>query len=277
VEDILCEYEDYLPLTVRQIFYRLVAAHGYEKTERAYERLAEHLVRARRARLIEFDDIRDDGIVIYSPDWYSDVQDFHEQTAERARRYQVDRQAGQAYRIELWSEAAGMAPQLARVANVYSIPVYSSGGFSSLSAVRQVVDRACERYRPTVLLHVGDHDPSGEAIFTTIAEDVVAFFEEDKVLASQEIIPVRVALTADQIAEFGLPTSPAKNTDSRSNGWAGSGTCQLESLPPDDLARLVEDAIKALFDIKLLNHVLERESVDRAELLGLPRGDGGAP
>jgi hypothetical protein len=48
-------------------------------------------------------------------------------------------------------------------------------------------------------------------------------------------------------------------------------------LPPDDLARLVEDAIKALFDIKLLNHVLERESVDRAELLGLPRGDGGAP
>ena len=36
------EYEDYLPLTIRQIFYRLVGAHEYEKTERAYERLIEH-------------------------------------------------------------------------------------------------------------------------------------------------------------------------------------------------------------------------------------------
>ena len=39
VEAVLDEYADYLPLTVRQIFYRLVGAYGYEKTERAYARL----------------------------------------------------------------------------------------------------------------------------------------------------------------------------------------------------------------------------------------------
>ena len=39
VRAILDEYRAYLPLTVRQIFYRLVCAHDYEKTEQAYERL----------------------------------------------------------------------------------------------------------------------------------------------------------------------------------------------------------------------------------------------
>ena len=49
VRGVLDEYEDYLPLTIRQIFYRLVGAHNYEKTEHAYARLCEHLNRARRA------------------------------------------------------------------------------------------------------------------------------------------------------------------------------------------------------------------------------------
>ena len=60
VRGVLDEYEDYLPLAIRQIFYRLVGAHGYEKTEQAYGRLCEHLNRARRSRLISMDVIRDD-------------------------------------------------------------------------------------------------------------------------------------------------------------------------------------------------------------------------
>ena len=67
VRGVLDEYEDYLPLTIRQIFYRLVGAHSYEKTEQAYGRLCEHLNRARRARLISMDVIRDDGGTILAP------------------------------------------------------------------------------------------------------------------------------------------------------------------------------------------------------------------
>jgi hypothetical protein len=61
VDLVLAEYVDHLPLTLRQIFYRLVGAYAYEKTEQAYERLCEHLNRARRARRISMDVIRDDG------------------------------------------------------------------------------------------------------------------------------------------------------------------------------------------------------------------------
>ena len=43
VQAILVEYAAYLPLTVRQIFYRLVGVHDYPKTERAYKNLGEML------------------------------------------------------------------------------------------------------------------------------------------------------------------------------------------------------------------------------------------
>ena len=62
VHGVLEEYRKYLPLTCRQVFYRLVGAHGYDKTERAYSRLCETLNRARRAGHIPFPVIRDDGM-----------------------------------------------------------------------------------------------------------------------------------------------------------------------------------------------------------------------
>src|SRR5690348_4235521 len=61
VKSVLSEYSAQLPMTARQIFYRLVGAYGYPKTERDYKNLCEKLVRARRAQLIDFADIRDDG------------------------------------------------------------------------------------------------------------------------------------------------------------------------------------------------------------------------
>lgn len=274
VAEVIDEYVDHLPLTVRQIFYRLVANHGYEKTELAYNRLAEALVRARRARIIPFSHIRDDGVVIYSPDFYEGVQAFWDDTGRRIREYRRDRQQGQDHRLELWCEAAGMAPQLAIVADEYSIPVYSSGGFSSLTAVRMIVERARRRDTPTVLLHVGDFDPSGESIFEAMATDADAFLVEDRILANQRIEAVRVALTAAQVADYALPTAPAKTTDSRSATWRGE-TCQLEALAPDQLAHVVRAEIERWFDRRLLDAVIQNEEHDQDHLLrALPRGDG---
>jgi hypothetical protein len=76
VRAVLGEYEDYLPLTIRQIFYRLVGKHRYEKTEQAYENLAGHLNRARRARLISFAVIRDDTSVVSEPDHWTGAAQF---------------------------------------------------------------------------------------------------------------------------------------------------------------------------------------------------------
>jgi hypothetical protein len=265
VDQVLAEFEEYLPLTVRQIFYRLVGEHGYEKTEAAYARLAECLVRARRAQLVSFDVIRDDGPVTYSSRWHDGPEDFWDETGRRINEYRRNRQARQEQYVELWCEAAGMAPQLAMVADEYSVPVFSAGGFASLTAVRLIANRAVGRLVPTVLLHVGDFDPSGESIFTAIAEDAAAFVAEDRLIGTQRIDAVRVALTEEQVYTYDLATARPKETDSRSPSWVG-GTCQLEALAPDVLAEVVDSAIASYFDDDLLDLQIRAEQADKIEL-----------
>lgn len=272
VKSVLVEYQDHLPLTVRQIFYRLVGAHGYPKTDQAYNALADMLVRARRARMIDFDAIRDDGVVTVPRHQYGSVEDFHDETADRIRGYRRDRLEGQPVRLELWAEAAGMIHQLDRVASRYSAPVYSAGGFGSLTANYEIARRALDRTVPTVLLHVGDFDPSGVSIFEAATEDAALFVEQDRVIENLEIRPVRVALTADQVDEFDLPTAPPKKSDGRSAGWKGE-TCQLEALAPDQLAEIITAAIEDHLDLGIYRQVLAQEDLDRAELLALPSGE----
>lgn len=271
ISTVLDEYEDHLPLTVRQIFYRLVGQYKYEKTEKAYARLAEVLVRARRARLIPFAAIRDDGVVTLANAFYAGVAHFHDETGRRARAYRRDRQAGQPQYIELWCEAGGMLQQLARVASQYSVPVYSCCGFNSLTANYAVGDRALRRDVPTTILHVGDFDPSGESIFDAMTEDAAAFVEADRVFLPQRIDPVRVALTAEQVSIFELPTAPPKELQQGRQKWAGA-TCQLEALAPDDLAAIVAEAIEHELRFDVYQDQIEIERIDRAQLLGLPRG-----
>jgi hypothetical protein len=270
VQAVLAEYERQLPLTVRQAFYRLVGAYGFEKTDAAYERLGNLLVRARRARLIPFECIRDDSVIAYSARWHSGPEEFWDDAVRRARRYRRDRQAGQPVRVELWCESAGMAPQLARVADNYSVPVFSSGGFSSLTAVRLIANRALSRDVPTVLLHVGDLDPSGESIFGAMAADAAAFVEADRVILPQRVEAVRVALTREQAERYALPSAPPKNPGAN---WTG-GACQLEALAPDILAVIVREAIEERLDLDMLADEVEQEGVDRRDLLlALPSGD----
>jgi hypothetical protein len=265
VQEVLFDYDDYLPLSVRQIFYRLVASYDYPKTENAYANLCEYLVRARRARIIPFDSIRDDGIVVDGNDYYGSVADFMDAKQREARAYTRDRLEGQDCGIELWCEAVGMLNQLARTTAKYSVRVYSSGGFNSLTAIRAVVDRAVERPRNTVILHVGDYDPSGDSIFQAFAADAKAFFDIDKITLSQHIDVRRIALTPDQVAIYGLVTAPAKKSDGRSATWKGE-TCQLEALTPPELAEIVEDAIQDEIDFDTYQQQVRLEHADRIEL-----------
>jgi hypothetical protein len=92
VKTVLAEYRDQLPLTLGQIFYRLVGAYEYEKTEKAYKRLTEAMDKARRARLIRMDDIRDDGFTSQLSLYFHDVDDFFDDVRSMAEDLRLDRQ-----------------------------------------------------------------------------------------------------------------------------------------------------------------------------------------
>jgi hypothetical protein len=231
------------------------------------------------ARRIPFDAIRDDGASVMQSRHYADEEDFWRHVREQAQNFELNKLTNQNVDVRIYCEAAGMMPQISRVSSRYSVPVYSCSGFDSLTAkydlVQDIASAFTYRGRRTVVLHLGDYDPSGENIFDVIAEDVHAFLIS--------IIPhkhpgdvalfKRVALTPELIREHNLPTAPAKRTDSRSKRWGGRETCQLEALPPDVLANVITHEIESYLNPNLLaarreDEVPTRRKISRA----LPAG-----
>lgn len=268
VLSVLEEYQAYWPLTVRQVFYRMVGAYGYDKSERAYKKLAHHMANARRARIIPFEAIRDDGVTRYPIEHFEDHDGFLRHVRELGKNYTRDKLASQDWHVEVWCEAAGMLPQLQRVASQYSIQCRSSGGFDSLTAKKDLADRLCGTWKPNAILHLGDYDPSGLSIFDSVAEDVEAFVLADQPHGFIKTKFERIALTFEQVKEFDLPTAPAKTSDSRARTWQG-GTCQLEALPPNVIADILEAAILGFIDEDQLADDHEQQEHDRMLISGL--------
>jgi len=272
-KQILEEYRDHLPLTARQIFYRMVATYGYPKTEKAATNLGEHLTRARRAEMIPFDHIRDDGIAVMAQAHYADENSFYKHIHDEGKSYKRDKLARQKMDVRVYCEAAGMMPQLERVCEPYSIPVYSCSGFDSVSAKYQLKEACWRAYtyqgRRTVILHLGDYDPSGESIFNDgLVEDIYAFLERDVPHKQPNEVAVfeRVALRAGHIERFNLPTTPPKDSDSRTKNWQGAATCQLEALPPDVLAGLLDATIKTYLNLAVYERDLKAEEEERRRI-----------
>jgi hypothetical protein len=258
---VLEHYVGQLPLTIRQIFYILVGRHSFEKTEKAYDRLAELLNKARRASLVDMQAIRDDGFVHRQPDCFDSAAAFLAAVARTAEDLRLDRQRGQPRRLVLWAEASGMVPQLVRLADPFGIDVCSSGGFDSLTDKHRIAELWAENRQPTTILHIGDHDPSGVHCFSSLAEDIEAFAEH----YGGDVEFARLAVTPDQAKQYQLQSAPPKATDRRR--FDGQETYQVEALDPRDLAEIARHAIETRLDRALYEGVLVEERRARQDVL----------
>jgi len=258
VNDILDDNRDILPLTLRQIFYMLVSNHAYDKTEKAYKRLCENMNRARRAKLVSMSSIRDDGLTqLGSRGWASEAE-LVDGFKSAAEHFTLDRQAGQDLKLFIWCEAAGMAPQLASAVDEYQVPVYSSGGFDSVTTKHSIA-RRFSRAGNALVFHLGDHDPSGVHMFSSLDEDLQAFLEH----YGGDVEMVRLAVTPEQVDRMDLPTAPPKRTDNRS--FEGE-TTQCEAIPPRTLREIVREAVRDRLDMDAYNATLEEEIEIRERL-----------
>lgn len=261
-------------LTARQIFYRLVARFAFPKDEKAYGRLCENLVKARRAQMIRFHEIRDDKTDELGGDWgYSDTGEFWDGLRKSANRYRRPLREGQADEIELWCEARGMGPSLNRVATKYGVPVYATGGFPGVTVTHAMAQRVLaneENEQATIFLHLGDYDPSGEAIYEAMRDDVRAFVAGhlggSLADADATFKAIRIGLTEEQVLEHRFETAPPKKSDGRTPGWEAKGNygaVQLEAVETDLLRDWAEAAILEHTDLDLLEESRERSEGER--------------
>ena len=142
-----------------------------------------------------------------------------------------------------------MVPQIERIADPYGISVQSAGGFDSLTCKHDLALKLGE-WPAVEILHIGDYDPSGAHIFSSLAEDVQALARD--LGKAGKLMFSRLVVTRRQIDELRLPTAPPKETDRRS--FNDTETVQAEAIPPDVLARIVQNAI----DQRQLRHLPRR-------------------
>lgn len=250
-------------ITLRQLFYLMVVRFNYSKTERAYKRLCEMMNRARRAGVVDMADIRDDGLDIHSPDGWNSRDEFLDSWESAAGDFKYHRQAGQAMRLVVWCETQGMAPQLARAVEEFGVGVRSSGGFDSLTSKHNFAAGVAALDVPTVVLHIGDRDPSGEHIHMSLYDDLSAFVYGFGA-PHDWLRLVRVAVTAEQVASMNLPTAPPKPTDNRS--FSGLAT-QAEAIPPSELRRIIREEVRGRMDRDIYAKTLREEEAERGALV----------
>jgi hypothetical protein len=241
-----------ITMTLRQVFYRLVAEVVLPNRTNAYNRLARLSAKARRDGW--FPRLLDQGRRIERPLYFAGPD------AARAwlvDHYRLDRTAGQPWSVYVGAEKATLLPQLEEWFDDRGIPVFSLRGYSGQELVTDVTNDIMVSRRPSVLLYAGDFDPSGQDIDRDFVRRVGCF---DKV--------ERIALTADQLE--GLPVQLGKADDPRSAGFIAEHgrlvQVELEALDPTDLHAMYEAALADYWDPVAFGHVLGDEDRDRGQL-----------
>lgn len=263
IHEILDLYEDLKPLTVRQVFYIMVARYGRPKTEAEVTRIGNVVKLMRKSGRMSFDDIRDDGFIEDVPFGYLGAADFYASVRASAAAFRLNRQLGQRRVVELWCEAAGMVPQLVRVAEPLGVPVYCGGGQWSVTGQYQAGARIAERAVPTKVLFISDLDMHGLDIYNKQRKEATQFAEDLGGVVEPEFS--RIALTAEQVEHLGLLKAPHRPPKG-ARGWPLGYYAQAEAIPPTELPGLVRGALEGVLDMEALRRTKRLEKRLRNEV-----------
>lgn len=167
-------------------------------------------------------------------------------------------------------------PRITRVAEEFSVPVYSGAGFDGLKAKRATAARARTRSLPTVALQIGDLDTSGKEIYVAHAEDAIAWANHRGVVLPQHegglaavndhaddhadkpfLIFARLALTTQQANDHDLLDA--------------DGKAEVDGLPVHVLDTLIRDGINHLHVPARREALLQLEQQERERLPKLIR------
>lgn len=261
--EIITEYQGQgFTLTLRQLYYQFVSRDLLENRQQEYKRLGSIINDARLAGMIDWDAIEDRTRNLKTvPSWGSPEAII----AAVAEQYQEDRWSGQEYRPEVWIEKDALIGVIEPVCERYRVPYFACRGYTSQSeqyAAGKRFRSAQRRGLTPIVLHLGDHDPSGLDM-TRDNADRLAMFARDNVEVR------RLALNWPQIEEFDPPPNPAKETDSRSGPYIdqfGPSSWELDALEPTVIDGLIEFELESLLDRAQWEATAETEDRNR-ELL----------
>jgi len=249
------EYQEQgFDLTIRQLFYKFVSEGRLPNTERDYKNLIVTVSEARMAGLLDWDAIVDRTRQKEGQQHWDSPKAIVDAAV---KSYHIDKWANQPVRVEVWVEKRALIEVVGRAAYPLDVDYFSCNGYTSQSAMWRAAERLIEYEdagQETVILHLGDHDPSGVDMSRDILDRLRIFDSRVEV--------IRIALTMEQIDALSPPPNPTKAADSRSDGYVavyGRECWELDALEPAYIVDLVTKEILKLRDDSLWDEAVDHE------------------
>lgn len=246
-------------LTLRQLYYQFVSRDLIQNRQSEYKRLGSIINDARLAGQIDWNHITDRTRNLEDQPHWKSPSHIIEIVSDQ---YRIDKWASQPYRIEVWIEKDALAGVFDRVCKELDIPYFSCRGYTSQSEMWSAAQRLLKHERranqQTIILHFGDHDPSGIDMTRDIRDRLHLF--------GSDVDIRRLALTRDQIDQYNPPPNPAKTTDARYARYEeehGDESWELDALEPEVLANLVRYEVETLREDGAWTAIAKRENTER--------------
>ena len=266
VNGIIVEYAGQgFDLTLRQLYYQLVARDHIPNSQRSYKRIGTVVRNGRLAGLIDWAAIVDRTRTLRQRSHWGNPQSIL-QSAERS--YHIDMWEHQEYRPEVWIEKDALAGVISGVCNELDVPYFACRGYVSLSAMygsSQRVNGHPARQAP-IIFHLGDHDPSGIDMTRDMSDRLELLTGLDQ---GAHFWLNRLALNMDQVDEYGPPPNPTKLSDSRATGYIenyGYDSWELDALEPRVIVALIREHVEKLIDWEQWGKDKSRKAQAKSEL-----------
>lgn len=265
--EIIAEYQAQgFVLTLRQLYYQFVSRGIIPNAQKEYKKLGSVVNDGRLAGLIDWDGLEDRTRNLQSVGhWSSPAQII----ATASRSYAIDKWATQSVRPEVWIEKDALAGVIEGICTELDVPYFSCRGYTSQSemwgAAMRFVGYANKK-QTTHVIHLGDHDPSGQDMSRDIEDRIRMFMRTH---GHRNFDFTRIALNMDQVTQYNPPPNPAKSSDTRFADYRnayGDESWELDALEPTVLRDLIRDKVVELRDEEQWDKQVDREEAEKATL-----------
>ena len=261
VNQVIQEYQAQgYELTLRQAYYQLVARGYIPNNERSYKNIGNLINDGRLAGLIDWYAITDRTRNLRGNSHWDTPAEVIE---SEKYSYRLDKWEGQPNYVEVWVEKDALVDVVGQACRPLDVPFFSCRGYTSQSEMWAAAQRFIRRddREQRIIIHLGDHDPSGIDMTRDIQERLEMF--------GADVMVKRVALTMEQIDFYTPPPNPAKLTDSRCWGYIqkfGNESWELDALEPKVITDLITEQVTMYRDDTLYQQVCDQERREKREL-----------
>jgi len=268
------------PVTLRQLFYRLVSCGALKNSKAEYQRLGNLMTRGREEGLIRRSWIVDHVRATLKPSSWSGLNDFGDSVREA---YRKDFWASLDHHVEVFVEKDAVAGTIQPVTREYDIALRVCRGYASVSFAGEIADEWSEIEKPIFAYYCGDFDPSGFDIERDLREKLERYsgrsHEELPSWADEtNFVWRRLGVRDEDFDEFDLIELPVKLKDKRAAGFLerhGERCAEIDALPPSELRDRVEAAIREHIDEERWSKLEETEALEKASVRSIIVDMGG--